>query len=102
MMMTFPCLIVVIGSTDLNTVGLWSSAVSSARFVQVDLRGLGALYQDLRQPGLSDPDRSLRAVPPRRHQPLRPQQVLQRREAREPEALQQSPVSGPVEAWSLV
>lgn len=68
----------------------------------MDIRRLGTLPQDLRQPGLSDPDGPLRAVPPRRDQPLRAQQVLQRREAREPAALQQSAVPRPVEDRSVV
>lgn len=63
---------------------------------------MGALHQNLRQPGLPDPDGPLCAVPPRGHQPLRPQQVLQRGEAGEPEALQQGLLSGPVEDRSLV
>lgn len=68
----------------------------------MDIRRLGTLPQDLRQPGLSDPDGPLRAVPPRRDQPLRAQQVLQWREAREPAALQQSAVPRPVEDRSVV
>lgn len=69
---------------------------------QVELRRLGALHQNLRQPGLPDPDGALRAVPQRRHQPLRPQQVLQRREAREPEAVRPGVLPRAVEDRRLV
>lgn len=64
-----------------------SSVISLYWFVQMDLRRMGVLYQNLRQPGISDPDCSLCAVSPRQHQPLRSQQILQWREAGEPEAL---------------
>lgn len=78
------------------------SVISSLCCIQVDYRRVGELSQILRQPGLSDPHRSLRAVPPRRNQPLGPQQVLQRREAREPAALQPSTLSCPVEDGGVV
>lgn len=78
------------------------SVISSLCSIQVDDGWVGALSQILWQPGLSDPDRSLRAVPPRRNQPLGPQQVLQRREAREPAALQPSVLSRPVEDGGVV
>lgn len=78
------------------------SVISSLCCTQVDHRRVGALSQILRQPGLSDPHCSLRAGPPRRNQPLGPQQVLQRREAREPEALQPSVLSCPVEDGGVV
>lgn len=78
------------------------SIISSLCCIQVDHGRVGELSQILWQPGLSDPHRSLRAVPPRRNQPLGPQQVLQRREAREPAALQPSALSCPVEDGGVV
>jgi len=70
--------------------------------IQVGLGGLGALHQDLRQPGLPDPDGALRAGPEWGRQPLGAQQVLQRGEAGQPEALQPGGLPRPVEDRSLV
>lgn len=81
---------------------LMAWVISSPCCIQVDHGRVGALSPILRQPGLSDPHRSLRAVPPRRNQPLGPQQILQRREAREPAALQPSGMSCPVEDGGVV
>lgn len=70
--------------------------------LQMDLRRMGALYQNLRQPRFSDPNCSLCAGPAWWHQPLHSQQILYRREARESTALWQSTLSCPVEDRSLV
>ena len=62
---------------------------------------VGALHQNLRHFRLPAAHGALPPAAPRRHQPLGAQQVLRGRPAREPPALQQSALPGPVENGAL-
>ena len=79
----------------------WPMLTPHAHPLQLGGGRVGALHQNLRHFRLPAAHGALPPAAPRRHQPLGAQQVLRGRPAREPPALQQSALPGPVENGAL-